>query len=196
MSVVHWQVGLPFPNLTSPELKERMKYVSDVAVASKMAQGDKAGRERESGSSLSSLLVYPCADFIADGLSSVHEHMHEGSQPVHRYVLSHVCRHSLSSSFTRPDAVPHPPLLRPSDPTRRRLCRPVRLFLSSNPHPHLLTLVLFDYSILVDKRYSQPSIRAKLPKWIGEDVKVCSTFGEGVKSIAGFFKAKREAGMS
>lgn len=51
-------------------------------------------------------------------------------------------------------------------------------------------------SILVDKRYGQASIRNKLPKWIGEDVKVCSTFGEGVKNIATFFKAKREAGMS
>ncbi|CED84966.1 chl1 helicase [Phaffia rhodozyma] len=38
-------VGLPFPNLTSCELKERMKYVTDVAIANKQPQGDKAGRE-------------------------------------------------------------------------------------------------------------------------------------------------------
>jgi hypothetical protein len=53
-----------------------------------------------------------------------------------------------------------------------------------------------DYAvlILVDKRYAQPSIRNKLPKWIGEDVKVCHTFGESVKSVVGFFKGKRVSG--
>jgi hypothetical protein len=52
-----------------------------------------------------------------------------------------------------------------------------------------------DYAvlILVDKRYAQPSIRNKLPKWIGQDVKVCNTFGECVKSVVGFFKGKKVA---
>ncbi|KAL7410162.1 helicase C-terminal domain-containing protein [Mrakia frigida] len=115
-------VGLPFPNLTSPELKERMKYVSDVAVASKMVGGDKAGRE----------------------------------------LYMNICMKAVNQSIGR--AIRH----------------------------------AGDYAvlILVDKRYGQASIRNKLPKWIGEDVKVCSTFGEGVKNIATFFKAKREAGMS
>lgn len=53
--------------------------------------------------------------------------------------------------------------------------------------------------ILIDKRYAQPSIQNKLPKWImGTDAKdgqgrvvVCKTFGEGVKGLAGFFRAKR-----
>jgi hypothetical protein len=54
--------------------------------------------------------------------------------------------------------------------------------------------------ILIDKRYGQPLIRSKLPEWImgagdeaGPDgrVVVCKTFGEGVKGLAGFFRAKR-----
>nr|XP_031861102.1 uncharacterized protein CI109_003463 [Kwoniella shandongensis]KAA5528174.1 hypothetical protein CI109_003463 [Kwoniella shandongensis] len=54
-----------------------------------------------------------------------------------------------------------------------------------------------DYAciLLVDKRYATPRIRHKLPKWIGEDVKVQSEFGGVARGIAAFFKEKRARGM-
>ncbi|WWC89834.1 uncharacterized protein L201_004762 [Kwoniella dendrophila CBS 6074] len=51
-----------------------------------------------------------------------------------------------------------------------------------------------DYAtiLLVDKRYGTPRIKNKLPKWIGEDVKIQNDFGSVAKGIAGFFREKRE----
>ncbi|WRT67408.1 uncharacterized protein IL334_004379 [Kwoniella shivajii] len=51
-----------------------------------------------------------------------------------------------------------------------------------------------DYAtiLLIDKRYSTARIRNKLPKWIGEDVKVQNDYGSVAKGIAGFFREKRE----
>ncbi|WVR05438.1 hypothetical protein IAU60_002454 [Kwoniella sp. DSM 27419] len=50
-----------------------------------------------------------------------------------------------------------------------------------------------DYAciLLVDKRYATPRIKGKLPKWIGQDVKV-GDFGTVAKGVAGFFREKRE----
>jgi chromosome transmission fidelity protein 1 len=51
-----------------------------------------------------------------------------------------------------------------------------------------------DYAtiLLLDKRYAQSRIRNKLPKWIGEDVKVQEEYGGAAKAVAMFFKEKRE----
>jgi chromosome transmission fidelity protein 1 len=48
-----------------------------------------------------------------------------------------------------------------------------------------------DYAsiLLVDARYASARISNKLPKWIGEDVKV-GDFGTTVRNLAGFFKGK------
>lgn len=48
-----------------------------------------------------------------------------------------------------------------------------------------------DYAsiLLVDQRYAQPRIRGKLPKWIGQDVKV-GDFGTSIRNLAAFFKGK------
>ncbi|GMK54061.1 hypothetical protein CspeluHIS016_0106470 [Cutaneotrichosporon spelunceum] len=50
-----------------------------------------------------------------------------------------------------------------------------------------------DYAtiLLVDNRYARPRVRGKLPKWIGEGVRVCNDWGEAAKGIAGFFRDKR-----
>ncbi|BEJ04923.1 hypothetical protein CcaverHIS641_0207400 [Cutaneotrichosporon cavernicola] len=50
-----------------------------------------------------------------------------------------------------------------------------------------------DYAVilLVDSRYARPRVRDKLPRWIGEGVRVCSEWGEVAKGVAGFFRDKR-----
>jgi chromosome transmission fidelity protein 1 len=50
-----------------------------------------------------------------------------------------------------------------------------------------------DYAtiLLVDTRFSRPRVRGKLPKWIGEGVRVCNEWGEVAKGVAGFFRDKR-----
>nr|ODN94938.1 hypothetical protein L204_04281 [Cryptococcus depauperatus CBS 7855] len=54
-----------------------------------------------------------------------------------------------------------------------------------------------DYAtiLLVDKRYSTSRIRNKLPKWIGDDVKVQRDFAGVAKGLASFFREKRERGL-
>jgi hypothetical protein len=52
-----------------------------------------------------------------------------------------------------------------------------------------------DYAalLLVDRRYSTPRISSKLPKWIGQDIKV-GNFPDAVRNVAGFFKSKKTNG--
>ncbi|WVF71908.1 hypothetical protein IAT40_006718 [Kwoniella sp. CBS 6097] len=54
-----------------------------------------------------------------------------------------------------------------------------------------------DYAtiLLVDKRYATPRIKNKLPKWIGDDVKVQQDYTNAAKGLAAFFREKREKGM-
>ena len=47
--------------------------------------------------------------------------------------------------------------------------------------------------ILIDGRYATPRIRNKLPKWIGKDVTVTETFGEVMRELGRFYRAKRTA---
>lgn len=51
-----------------------------------------------------------------------------------------------------------------------------------------------DYAtiLLVDRRYATQRIRSKLPKWIGEDVKVPPDYSGVAKGVAAFFREKRE----
>ncbi|KAK8869549.1 hypothetical protein IAR55_000116 [Kwoniella newhampshirensis] len=55
-----------------------------------------------------------------------------------------------------------------------------------------------DYAciLLVDKRYATPRIKNKLPRWIGEDVKVQTDFGGVARGVAAFFKEKRARGLA
>ncbi|GLB38502.1 putative DEXDc2 [Lyophyllum shimeji] len=47
--------------------------------------------------------------------------------------------------------------------------------------------------ILLDRRYASSSVRAKLPKWIGDGIIISQGFGQTVKSLATFYRTKREA---
>ncbi|KAK6903226.1 hypothetical protein I203_108491 [Kwoniella mangroviensis CBS 8507] len=51
-----------------------------------------------------------------------------------------------------------------------------------------------DYAtiLLIDKRYGTPRIKKKLPKWIGQDVKIQNDFPSVAKNVALFFREKRE----
>jgi chromosome transmission fidelity protein 1 len=53
-----------------------------------------------------------------------------------------------------------------------------------------------DYSviILLDARYAQARIKAKLPGWIGDRITDCSTWGPVVSNVAQFFRNKRGQG--
>lgn len=50
-----------------------------------------------------------------------------------------------------------------------------------------------DYAtiVLVDHRYSSPSVHSKLPKWISSELRVSSSFGEMFAAVRKFFLAKR-----
>jgi hypothetical protein len=54
-----------------------------------------------------------------------------------------------------------------------------------------------DYAciLLIDRRYSSPRIKAKLPKWIGDDLVVAPDFASVARGVAGFFRNKRERGL-
>ncbi|TYJ52793.1 hypothetical protein B9479_006597 [Cryptococcus floricola] len=112
-------VGLPFANVGSVELQERMKYVENIPGA---AKGGGGGRE----------------------------------------LYENLCMRAVNQSIGR--AIRH-----------------------ANDYA---TILLFD------KRYATPRIRNKLPKWIGEDVKVEQTFGGVMKGVAAFFRDKRERGLA
>ncbi|KAJ3495249.1 hypothetical protein NMY22_g19964 [Coprinellus aureogranulatus] len=114
-------VGLPFPNLGSPELRERMKYV-------KMLE-QKNGLTKEAGKK--------------DAAAELYENM---------------CMNAVNQSIGR--AIRH-----------------------RNDWASLL---------LLDRRYATPSIRNKLPKWIGRKLVVCEAFGQTVKDLAAFNAQRRK----
>ncbi|PPR07101.1 hypothetical protein CVT24_010937 [Panaeolus cyanescens] len=113
-------VGLPFANLGSPELRERLKYVKALEA--------KRGTPRASGQK--------------DAAAELYENM---------------CMNAVNQSIGR--AIRH-----------------------RNDWASLL---------LLDCRYSSPSIRNKLPKWIGNRIVVTESFGQAVKSMSSFFRDKR-----
>ncbi|KAH7918788.1 DNA repair helicase [Leucogyrophana mollusca] len=45
--------------------------------------------------------------------------------------------------------------------------------------------------ILVDRRFSSPSVREKLPLWIRDGVVVCETFGQSMKQLGSFYREKK-----
>lgn len=45
--------------------------------------------------------------------------------------------------------------------------------------------------LLLDRRYSNPSIRNKLPKWIGNKLMVSEAFGQTIKDLARFGAERR-----
>jgi len=114
-------VGLPFANLGSAELKERMKYMKrlEETRAAKKEPGQK------------------------DAAAELYENM---------------CMNAVNQSIGR--AIRH-----------RR-----------------------DWAslILLDRRYASSSIRAKLPKWIGDEITITQGFGQSVKALATFYRSKRE----
>ncbi|KIR32908.1 chromosome transmission fidelity protein 1 [Cryptococcus deuterogattii MMRL2647] len=109
-------VGLPFANVGSVELRERMQYVETIPGA-----GQGASRE----------------------------------------MYENLCMRAVNQSIGR--AIRH-----------------------SNDYATIL---------LVDKRYANPRIRNKLPKWIGEDVRMPQDFGGVARGVATFFKEKKDRGL-
>lgn len=46
--------------------------------------------------------------------------------------------------------------------------------------------------VLIDRRFTSPSIRGKLPQWLRDDVAVCETFGQAMKHLGNFYREKRQ----
>ncbi|KAF8073637.1 helicase C-terminal domain-containing protein [Lyophyllum atratum] len=112
-------VGLPFANLGSPELKERLQYVNrlDASVTKK-----KPGQK--------------------DAAAELYENM---------------CMNAVNQSIGR--AIRH----------------------------------RGDWAslILLDRRYASTSIRAKLPKWIGNKVTTTEGFGQAMRDLGTFYRSKK-----
>ncbi|KAG5716392.1 ATP-dependent RNA helicase CHL1, partial [Termitomyces sp. T112] len=115
-------VGLPFPNLGSPELKERMQYVKRL----EESKGTKRAPSQK------------------DAAAELYENM---------------CMNAVNQSIGR--AIRHR-----SD---------------------------WASLILLDRRYASSSIRNKLPKWIGNGVSITDGFGQAVKSLATFYRNKKQS---
>ncbi|KAJ2935178.1 hypothetical protein H1R20_g1973, partial [Candolleomyces eurysporus] len=123
-------VGLPFPNLGSPELRERMKYVK--MLEEKRLIGSAGTNKRESGK---------------DAAAELYENM---------------CMNAVNQSIGR--AIRH-----------------------RNDWASLL---------LLDRRYANPSIRNKLPKWIRKELVVSEGFGQTIKDVAAFSSQRRKHATS
>lgn len=50
--------------------------------------------------------------------------------------------------------------------------------------------------ILVDRRYCSASIQNKLPAWIREGIAVCDGFGQTMKHLSQFYRARKQPGGS
>ncbi|KAG2145902.1 DNA repair helicase [Suillus clintonianus] len=46
--------------------------------------------------------------------------------------------------------------------------------------------------VLIDRRFTSPAIRGKLPQWLRNDVAVCETFGQAMKHLGNFYREKRQ----
>lgn len=46
--------------------------------------------------------------------------------------------------------------------------------------------------VLIDRRFSSPAIRGKLPQWLKDDVAVCETFGQAMKHLGNFYREKKQ----
>ncbi|CAA7261430.1 unnamed protein product [Cyclocybe aegerita] len=114
-------VGLPFANIGSPELRERMKYV-------KRLEEQRGAQNKEKNQK--------------DAAAELYENM---------------CMNAVNQSIGR--AIRH-----------------------KNDWASLL---------LLDRRYGTPSIRNKLPKWIGSKVVITEGFGHTVKEMGAFFRSRR-----
>ncbi|KJA17484.1 hypothetical protein HYPSUDRAFT_146538 [Hypholoma sublateritium FD-334 SS-4] len=114
-------VGLPFANLGSPELQERMKYV-------KRLEAQRGTAKKEKGQK--------------DAAAELYENM---------------CMNAVNQSIGR--AIRH-----------------------RDDWASLL---------LLDRRYGTTSVRNKLPKWIGNKVKITESFGQTVKEMGTFFRNKK-----
>ncbi|KAG1822586.1 helicase C-terminal domain-containing protein [Suillus subaureus] len=46
--------------------------------------------------------------------------------------------------------------------------------------------------VLIDRRFTSPAIRGKLPQWLRDDVAVCETFGQAMKHLGNFYREKKQ----
>jgi len=134
-------VGLPFANLGSPELRERLKYVKNLELQRRISP-----KERGQKDAAAELYENMCMNAV--------------NQSIGNY-------HSVFSILS---------LTRLLDEFKGRAIRHRGDWASL---------------LLVDRRYSTPSIRNKLPKWIGNKVVITEGFGQTVKEMGTFFRSKR-----
>ena len=133
-------VGLPFPNLGSPELKERMKYVK--ALEEKSLSGKKATSTEGKKDAAAELYENMCMNAVNQSIGKM------DSETLECWLIVMVGR-----------AIRH-----------------------RNDWASLL---------LLDRRYSNQSIRDKLPKWIGKKLVVAEAFGQTIKDLAAFGGERR-----
>lgn len=134
-------IGLPFANLGSPELRERLKYVKNLEL-----QRGISPKERGQKDAAAELYENMCMNAVNQSIGE------------YRFLFSILSLTRLSDKF-KGRAIRH-----------------------RGDWASLL---------LVDRRYSTPSIRNKLPKWIGNKVVITEGFGQTVKEMGTFFRSKR-----
>ena len=133
-------VGLPYANLGSPELRERMKYVKNL----EEARGDSFVREKDMKDAGAELYENMCMNAV--------------NQSIGGSCFSFAFLTIVSLGL---------------------LGRAIR-------HGHDWASLL-----LLDRRYGAPSIRNKLPKWIGSKLLITGGFGQTVKEMGVFYRHKR-----
>ena len=146
-------VGLPFPNLGSPELRERMKYVKTLE--------EKSGRSREAGKKDAAVELYEnmCMNAVNQSIGGSLSSLMDG---VERWTYGW-------------------------DSLTDYVCNLGRAIRHRNDWASLL---------LLDRRYSTPSIRSKLPKWIGKKLVVNEAFGQTIKDLAAFNAQRRKRSLT
>lgn len=141
-------VGLPFPSLASVELKERMRYVSELEKTLKLKSN--------------------CSVSVGN-VTNVKDAGME--------LYENICMRSVNQSIGM--------CLTFLDVSRRLVVQVHHLLGRAIRHKN-------DYAtlVLVDSRYASPRIQAKLPAWIGKECTVAGSFGDVVRDVSRFFKAK------
>ena len=134
-------VGLPYANLGSPELRERMKYVKSL----EEAHGSSFVREKGMKDAGAELYENMCMNAVNQSIGglflTVIDVILEGIWDIIGRAIRH--RHDWASL------------------------------------------------LLLDQRYGTPSIRNKLPKWIGSKLVIAEGFGQAVKEMGTFYRNKR-----
>ena len=133
-------VGLPYANLGSPELVERMKYVKSL----EEARGESYVREKGMKDAGAELYENMCMNAVNQSIGGTCLFL-SLSPMINRGLIGRAIRHGHDWASL----------------------------------------------VLLDKRFGAPSIRNKLPKWIGGKLLITGGFGQTVKEMGAFYRHKR-----